>query len=102
MGNVGESLGSYKDASTFISADGGITWKEISKGVFMWEYGDRGTILLLVSATEATDEFLFSTDDGHSWQTHKFADKPVIVRDLATVPTDTARKFVIFAQDEKD
>lgn len=102
VGNVGESLGSYKDASTFISADGGITWKEISKGVFMWEYGDRGTILLLVSATEATDEFLFSTDDGNTWQTHKFADKPVIVRDLATVPTDTARKFVIFAQDEKD
>ncbi|OBA20642.1 Oligoxyloglucan reducing end-specific cellobiohydrolase [Metschnikowia bicuspidata var. bicuspidata NRRL YB-4993] len=102
VGNVGESLKSYEDASTFISADGGVTWKEISKGVFLWEYGDRGTILLLVNAVAATDVFLFSTDDGNTWQTHKFADKPVKVRDLATVPTDTARKFVIFAEDDKD
>ncbi|KAM9939886.1 hypothetical protein OXX80_000677 [Metschnikowia pulcherrima] len=101
VGNVGEELVSYEEASTFISADGGITWKEIAKGVFMWEYGDRGTILLLVKATEATDEILFSTDDGNTWQTHKFAEKPVLVRDLATVPTDTARKFVIFAQQDQ-
>ncbi|GEQ66727.1 hypothetical protein JCM33374_g390 [Metschnikowia sp. JCM 33374] len=102
VGNVGESLKPYKESSTFISADGGVTWKEVSKGVFMWEYGDRGTILLLVNAVDATDEFLFSTDDGNTWQKHKFADKPVFVRDLATVPTDTARKFVIFAHDDTE
>lgn len=96
VGNVGEFLGST-DMATFLSTDGGITWREIRKGKYMWEYGDKGTILLLVDAENATKEIVYSTDDGQTWSTYEFTDDPIQVWDLATVPTDTARKFVIFA-----
>lgn len=99
VGSVGEYLQPYLESSTFISTDGGVTWKEIKKGAYTWEYGDRGTILLLVAAYDKTDEFIYSTDDGQTWVSYKFSDKPVEVQDLATVPTDSSRKFVIFAQD---
>lgn len=102
VGNVGETLTSYHEAATFLSTDGGLTWKEIRKGVYMWEYGDRGTILVLVKAVEQTNEILYSVDDGASWKAFKFADEAVRILDLATVPTDTARKFIFFAAKEND
>ncbi|KAG2735071.1 hypothetical protein G9P44_001285 [Scheffersomyces stipitis] len=101
VGSVGASLDSYEQSSTFMSNDGGITWKEIQQGVFMWEYGDRGTIIVLVDAKE-TDTLLYSLDDGETWVKYKFAEKPVIIDDLATVPSDTSRKFLIFARASGD
>lgn len=101
VGNVGETLLPYNEASTFMSSDGGLTWKEITKGVYMWEFGDRGTILVLVEAKDETDTLLYSTNDGADWKKFRFANQKVRVIDLATVPTDTARKFVIFASDGK-
>lgn len=98
VGNVGEYLGATPMA-TFLSTDGGVTWREIRKGRFMWEFGDRGTILLLVDAEQPTNEALYSTDNGQTWATHKFADEPQRILDIATVPTDTARQFVVFAED---
>ncbi|RLV94788.1 Vacuolar protein sorting/targeting protein 10 [Spathaspora sp. JA1] len=99
VGNVGEYLEDYDKSSTFMSKDAGVTWREIKQGNYMWEYGDRGTILVLVSSKEETDTLLYSLDEGDSWIEYKFSDKKVKVLDLATVPTDTSRKFVIFAKD---
>lgn len=98
VGNVGEELESYERASTFLSIDGGLSWKEVAKGVYQWEFGDQGTILVLVDAVNDTDEIIYSTDGGKSWQTFKFSEKKIRVLDLATIPTDTARKFVVFAR----
>lgn len=99
VGNVGEYLGS-SELATFLSADGGVTWREIRKGSYMWEYGDKGTILLLVDAVNPTNEVVYSTDGGKTWNVYEFTDKPVQVWDLATVPTDTARRFVIFGGED--
>ncbi|KAK6463980.1 vacuolar protein sorting/targeting protein 10 [Scheffersomyces coipomensis] len=96
VGSVGKSLDTYERSSTFMSNDGGITWKEIKRGVYMWEYGDRGTILVLVPAKNETDTLSYSLDEGTTWLDYKFADKPINVLDLATVPSDTSRKFLIF------
>ncbi|ODV67153.1 hypothetical protein HYPBUDRAFT_153057 [Hyphopichia burtonii NRRL Y-1933] len=102
VGSVGENLAEYSKSSTFLTRDGGLTWKEVKDGVFMWEYGDRGTILVLVNAVEKTNELLYSLDEGESWHEYIFADKPVKVIDLATVPSDTSRKFTVFAKSDAD
>lgn len=101
VGNVGEYLNEYEKSSTFISRDGGITWKEIKKGVYMWEYGDRGTILVLVNVDDATDSLIYSLDEGDTWNDYKFAKEPINVLDLATVPSDTSRKFLIFGKNNR-
>ncbi|CCG23030.1 Pep1 protein [Candida orthopsilosis Co 90-125] len=102
VGNVGEYLSDIASASTFLSTDGGVTWREVKKGVYQWEYGDQGTILVLVDGVGETDKFFYSLDEGKNWNEYKFADKPVKILDLATVPTDTSRKFIIFADHPKD
>lgn len=105
IGNVGEKLALISapdDNAAFISVDGGLTWKEIKKGVYHWEFGDQGSILLLVDAAKETNEVIYSKDEGATWESYKFTEKPVKVLDLATVPSDTALKFVIFAGDTKE
>lgn len=98
VGNVGETLGTYEGASTFMTRDGGITWKEIAKGVHLWEYGDRGTILVLVKSAEPTSSILYSLDDGTSWKLYEFSKEKVSVVNLATSDSDDSRQFVIFAR----
>lgn len=96
VGNVGESLSSRADASTFFSRDGGISWKEVKKGDCLWEFGDGGSILVLVDAGKPTREILFSTDEGDTWETYQFSEKEVSVMDLSTVPSDTSKNFLIW------
>lgn len=98
VGSVGPSL-DRNNLATFMLLDGGVSWKEIRKGLYMWEYGDHGTILVLVNVDQATDELLYLTDMGESWKVFKFSDSPVRVDDLATIPLDMARKFVIYASE---
>lgn len=102
VGNVGKHLENYDKGSTFLTRDGGITWKAIKDSVYMWEYGDRGTILVLVKSRESTDSISYSLDEGNTWKDFKFAKSPIQVLDLATVPSDTSRKFLIFGQASDD
>lgn len=100
IGNVGESLGLIKyarDNSAFMSVDGGLTWKEIRKGIYHWEFGDKGSILVLADSANPTNELVYSSDDGATWDTFTFTDDPVKVLDIATAPSDTELKFVLFA-----
>jgi hypothetical protein len=98
IGNVGEFLGARKDADTFISTDAGITWAQAKKGAYMWEFGDQGSIIVLVKAKEETDVVYYSLDEGKSWREYKFSEKPVIVDEITTVPSDNSRNFVLWAK----
>lgn len=102
IGNVGETLDHYDKAATFISRDAGITWKEVKSGVYMWEYGDRGTILVLVHSRDPTDSISYSLDEGETWHDYQFAQEPIRVLDLATVPSDTSTKFLVLGHRHGD
>ncbi|ODQ78711.1 hypothetical protein BABINDRAFT_8955 [Babjeviella inositovora NRRL Y-12698] len=97
-GNVGKHLSAKEDASTFLTRDGGVTWREIHKGTYMWEYGDQGTILVLVNDKDLTNELLYSLDEGETFQTFQFSDSKVSVLDIATAPSDTSMNFLLFAR----
>lgn len=99
VGNVGSYLMPFNDESTgtFMTKDGGLTWKEIKKGNFMWEFGDQGTIVVLApSGGQAADYVSYSLDEGETWNDFKFSEEKVTILDLATVPSDTARRFLLF------
>lgn len=102
VGNVGDKLLPFNDASTFITNDGGSTWKEIKKGVFQWEFGDRGSIIILVDDQTNTDTVHYSLDEGISWNDYKFSDDLVKVEDIVTVPSDTSKRFLLIANSPSD
>jgi hypothetical protein len=102
VGNVGDHLPPYKEGNTFISSDAGLTWREVHKGPYAWEFGDQGGIIVVVKDDGPTDLVLYSEDEGRTWKDYKFSDKRLIVEDIATVPSDTSRKFLIVAKDEDE
>ncbi|CCH43146.1 putative membrane protein [Wickerhamomyces ciferrii] len=97
VGNVGDKLSSFNDASTFLTADGGSTWREVKQGVYQWEYGDRGSIIVLVDDQTNTNTIFYSLDEGNSWNEYKFTEDQVIIQDIVTVPSDTSKRFLLIA-----
>lgn len=97
VGNVGEFLTNKEDGNTYLTRDGGVTWKEVKKGNYLWEFGDSGSIIALVQNKQPTNILHYTLDEGQSWQEYKFSDELVTVKDIATTPSDTSRKFVLFA-----
>lgn len=98
-GNVGRSLLPYRECDTFLTRDGGFTWEEVHKGTHKWEYGDHGSIIVLVDDTQPTDVALYTLDQGLTWQTYQLGDK-ITVSTIDTVPEDTQRKFVLFGESQ--
>lgn len=55
VGNVGASLISYNDCNTYVTRDAGKTWKEIALDAHMFEFGARGSVILLINDEGPTD-----------------------------------------------
>ncbi|KAL1582427.1 hypothetical protein WHR41_08925 [Cladosporium halotolerans] len=98
VGNVGDYLGYKKDADTFITRDGGITWSMVNEGTWMWEYGDQGSIITIVKKDEPVKEVLYTLNEGIDWLTYTFTDEPMVVDDITTVPSDTSRNFLLWGK----
>ncbi|KAG0660912.1 vacuolar protein sorting/targeting protein PEP1 [Maudiozyma exigua] len=97
-GNVGEFLSPLSESSTFLTTDGGKTWKEVKKGAYQWEFGDHGGILILVPDNTETDIVSYSLDFGKTWNDYKFSNEKVIIKDVVTVPQDSALRFFLVGQ----
>ncbi|CAD6630917.1 HN1_G0005880.mRNA.1.CDS.1 [Saccharomyces cerevisiae] len=98
VGNVGDRLLPYEECSTFLTTDGGETWTEVKKGPHQWEYGDHGGVLVLVPENAETDSISYSTDFGKTWKDYKFCGDKVLVKDIITVPRDSALRFLLFGE----
>ncbi|KAJ1945121.1 vacuolar protein sorting/targeting protein PEP1, partial [Kickxella alabastrina] len=72
VGSVGTHLGRYKQARTYLSSDGGITWAEIRNTDHMYEFGDHGALLVLVDDSNPTDSLQYSVDGGSTWKSYRF------------------------------
>jgi photosystem II stability/assembly factor-like uncharacterized protein len=100
VGNVGDHL-SDSEADTFITNDGGITWKSARKGRHMWEYGDAGSVIVLVPEDVPTDKLYYSVDEGDSWEEYRFSDVEMQIEDITTVPSDTSKNFLLWGREMK-
>lgn len=99
IGNVGDHLEPRADGDTFITSNGGITWKEAMKGTFMWEYGDSGSIIVIVEEETPTNFVYYTLDEGETWEKYRFSDKgDMIIGDISTVPSDTSRNFLLWGR----
>jgi hypothetical protein len=98
-GNVGAYLDRKKEGDTFITSDGGITWNFAKKGAYMWEFGDQGSIIVLVKEGAPTKEVFYTLDEGKSWLSHQFSDTEMRIDDITTVPSDNSRNFLLWSKD---
>ncbi|GAC97923.1 hypothetical protein PHSY_005511 [Pseudozyma hubeiensis SY62] len=94
VGNVGRKLAPYRDSDTFLTRDGGFTWEEVHKDAHKWEFGDQGSIIVLVNDEQATDTVLYSLNEGVTWESYAFGEK-MRISQILTVPEDTHRRFIL-------
>jgi photosystem II stability/assembly factor-like uncharacterized protein len=99
VGNVGEYLTTKDEASTFFTRDGGITWKAVKKGSYKWEFGDQGSVLVLVEERNPTRVVYFSVDEGDTWEEFKFSDEDMSIERISTLPSDTSKNFLLWGQE---
>jgi len=101
VGNVGEYLGrkGEDDTYTFITRDGGVEWKAVKKGAYMWEYGDQGSIIVIVEDKKATDVVFYTLDEGATWTQYQFTESKMEISAVTTVPSDTSRNFLLWGRD---
>lgn len=102
VGNVGESLGPYKEGDTFITSNGGISWQPAKQGAYMWEFGDQGSIIVLVKEKANTNVICYSRDEGATWKEYKFSDEPVQIDDITTLPSDNSRNFLLWGRNDNE
>jgi len=101
VGNVGEYLGRKgdDDTYTFLTRDGGVEWKAVKKGAYMWEYGDQGSIIVIVEDKKATNVVFYTLDEGATWTQYQFTDSKMEISALTTVPSDTSPNFLLWGRD---
>lgn len=104
-GNVGDSLGPRQDADTFMTTDGGISWKRVQKGRWTWAVGDQGAIILLVPTTASgsgrAKSLYYSLDQGKTWQEHEFSSEEVEVWDVTTLRSGSSQNFLLWGKDDE-
>ena len=98
VGNVGETLEEYDQSDTFLSRDAGFTWEEVHKDAHLWEFGDSGSVLVMVNDEGPTDTVLYTTNEGTEWHEYRFGDDKIRVRSIVTVPSDTSRRFILLGE----
>jgi hypothetical protein len=101
VGSVGSNLGAYDDGDTFLSTDAGISWKMVAKGAHKYEFGDQGSILVLVDDEQVTSNVRYSLDLGKTWDTYDFGVN-MRARGLITMPDSTSQKFLLLGQVPRD
>ena len=99
VGNVGEYLTAKDDGDTFFTRDGGVEWTAVKKGNYMWEFGDQGSIIVIVEENVATKFIFYSIDEGQTWQQYQFTDSMMQISSISTVPSDNSRNFLLWGRD---
>ncbi|KAI8640138.1 hypothetical protein BD408DRAFT_445362 [Parasitella parasitica] len=95
VGNVGASMNDYTESDTFLTRDGGHTWSLIQEGEHLYEFGDQGSILVLINDEKPVNELLYSWDQGETWHFYEFSADKIRVKTLTTDPKSSTLKFVI-------
>ena len=67
VGSIGDHLLPYDECDTFLSRDAGLSWNKIAKDAHKYEFGDQGSVLVIVGDEEAVDFVEYSYDEGKTW-----------------------------------
>lgn len=94
VGSIGDHLLPYDECDTFLSTDGGLSWRMVEDGAMKYEFGDQGSVLVMVDDEDPTSELVYSFDFGQTWATFDLGVK-IRARLLTTIPDSTSLKFIV-------
>lgn len=97
-GNVGNYLVTDKndgDVGLFVSTNGGLTWKMVKRGNYIFEVLDNGSLLVIADRNYKEKYLEYSFDAGNTWHKIKFADNPLKVLSLTTKSSHELQKLII-------
>ncbi|KAJ2776359.1 vacuolar protein sorting/targeting protein PEP1 [Coemansia javaensis] len=102
VGSVGTHLGRYTEAHTFLSRDGGVSWRRVAAGETQYEFADHGSVLVLLDDAGPTDSLRYSVDGGRSWSAYRFSDAKIIVDRITNGLTSGGQSVLIVGRAVRD
>jgi hypothetical protein len=86
-GNLGAKLSSNDNPKNFyLSRDGGLTWRSVKPGSYIYEIGDHGALIVIAKKNEPTTEIEFSWDEGLTWTALTISEIPIYVENIIIEP----------------
>jgi hypothetical protein len=96
-GNVGDYLSYEEDEiNTFLSRDGGKTWIEAHKGIFIYEIAANGDLVVMADMTKRTKQVVFSWNEGTSWYDFDVSELGVMIENIVTSPKSSTSKLMMY------
>lgn len=96
-GNLGSKLSSNDDPKNFyLSRDGGLTWRSVRPGSYIYEIGDHGAIIVIAKKNEPTTDIEFSWDEGLTWTSLTISDVPFYVENIIIEPNSISQQFILY------
>ncbi|KAB0402522.1 hypothetical protein E2I00_016487, partial [Balaenoptera physalus] len=71
-------------------------------GPHYYTWGDHGGIIMAIAQGMETNELKYSTNEGETWKTFVFSEKPVFVYGLLTEPGEKSTVFTIFGSNKEN
>ncbi|KAJ2366471.1 vacuolar protein sorting/targeting protein PEP1, partial [Coemansia sp. RSA 2607] len=97
VGTVGASLGRLGESDTYLSADGGASWRMVRRGAMWHAFGDHGALIVVADRLKPVASVEYSLDQGRSWLTLPLPEnaRGMRVDRLASTPDATSRRFLL-------
>jgi hypothetical protein len=95
-GNVGASLTfDVSKTQTYVTRDGGSTWKKISGKTCVYDFADHGGFMLWAIHTESVGTYSFSTDYGATSSECTITGGSMIVSDVISEPGGASSSILL-------
>jgi hypothetical protein len=99
IGNTGHHLHSRADESNvMMSRDSGLSWTQVALGSHIYEVADHGGLIVLANDRIATNQLLFSWNEGGNWTGFKFWKHHMEVENVITEPRGASQEFIVYGR----
>ena len=96
-GNLGKRLtGNDSAKNLYISRDGGLSWKSTKPGVYIYEIGDHGSIIVIAKKGDPVKYVEFSWDEGLTWETVQISEQELYVENIIIEPNSLSQQFMVY------
>ena len=86
----------YESPALFLSRDGGINWYEIKKGIWIYEIGNHGGLLVIAEYEKPSKKIYYSYDEGITWEEMTISDEEISIKNILIEPESASQRFLVY------